>query len=516
MIPRLAFLRSASHSRRAQFTRLPAAGAALCLFAASAGFGATYNVSTAADLTTKLGIVNAGDTIVLANGTYAGNFTLDRVGNAGAPISIIPANPNDPNRAKFTGRIFLKNVYAVLGSPDVAGGGFRFENGGVNITGSNNHVTRNLFYNGTGTYPAVFCTEGASNNRVSYNEVTAWHKYGMRVVDYSPGATGNRLDHNYIHDSNFNPPKTEPGGEAIQLGTGRNESCQVISTLVEYNLIVNVDTDEDGEIISVKSSGNTIRYNTIKSCGDIGLTLRQGNSTRVEANWLYNQRIRVYGDDHVVIGNRIIGYDLEVMAGDSDKSCPDFANGHANAKRQWIAGNIIDSNKKVIVGAHQYSGYPAVDNKIWGNKYPDGSAATVDMLTNPPPPTPPYQTGTITNTPYTGSIGVAFESPPSAVGPSAPPESAGAALIGHWKLDETTGKVANRVGHWKFNETSGTSATDSSGGVNTGVLAGFSGTFWVAGQIGNGLAFDGVMDDVRIYNRVLTGAELQAVYRAGL
>ena len=52
--------------------------------------------------------------------------------------------------------------------------------------------------------------------------------------------------------------------------------------------------------------------------------------------------------------------------------------------------------------------------------------------------------------------------------------------------------TAGRQGHWKLDEGAGTSAADSSGNGNTGTLQNSPG--WVAGQIGNGLNFDGIDD----------------------
>jgi len=55
---------------------------------------------------------------------------------------------------------------------------------------------------------------------------------------------------------------------------------------------------------------------------------------------------------------------------------------------------------------------------------------------------------------------------------------------------------ANLIGHWKFDEGSGTSATDSSGRGNTGILV--NGPNWTTGKIDGALRFDGVDDAVQI------------------
>ncbi len=52
------------------------------------------------------------------------------------------------------------------------------------------------------------------------------------------------------------------------------------------------------------------------------------------------------------------------------------------------------------------------------------------------------------------------------------------------------------VGHWKLDETSGITANDSSGLGNNGTLT--NGPVWTTGKIGQALEFDGVDDEVRV------------------
>ncbi len=75
---------------------------------------------------------------------------------------------------------------------------------------------------------------------------------------------------------------------------------------VEYNLFERVNGDP--EAISVKSSGNTIRYNTIRSSLG-GIVLRHGNNNRVEGNYLLagSNGIRIYGNDHLIVNNYVGG-----------------------------------------------------------------------------------------------------------------------------------------------------------------------------------------------------------------
>ena len=58
----------------------------------------------------------------------------------------------------------------------------------------------------------------------------------------------------------------------------------------------------------MKSSGNTIRYNTIRSQLG-GIVLRHGNGNRVESNYILagSNGIRIYGNDHLIVNNYVDG-----------------------------------------------------------------------------------------------------------------------------------------------------------------------------------------------------------------
>src|SRR6185369_16090796 len=93
-------------------------------------------------------------------------------------------------------------------------------------------------------------------------------------TDRGPWANGNGpnnpnmarqtlVDHNYFHD---HMPDSSNGSESMVLGAfGGPGDYQKAGTTIEYNLWVNVFGD--GELDSSKSSENTIRYNTLRSCG---------------------------------------------------------------------------------------------------------------------------------------------------------------------------------------------------------------------------------------------------------
>ena len=87
-----------------------------------------------------------------------------------------------------------------------------------------------------------------------------------------------RIDHNYFHD------KALGSGEAIVLGgLGVTGDYQDTFSTIEYNVFQNCDGD--AEIISVKSSSNALRYNTILTSNGT-LSLRAGNRSSVYSNFM--------------------------------------------------------------------------------------------------------------------------------------------------------------------------------------------------------------------------------------
>src|SRR5206468_12735705 len=74
--------------------------------------------------------------------------------------------------------------------------------------------------------------------------------------------------------------------------------------LVEFNLFERCNGDS--ETISIKSSDDVIRYNTLRNSNG-SIVLRHGNRNRVEGNVMLGGRsgIRFYGNDHVVVNNLV-------------------------------------------------------------------------------------------------------------------------------------------------------------------------------------------------------------------
>jgi poly(beta-D-mannuronate) lyase len=122
------------------------------------------------------------------------------------------------------------------------------------------------------------------------------------------------IHHNYFFNHQF---KGANGGESIRFGLSGRQHGDA-QGLVEYNLFEKADGDS--EAISIKSSNDVVRYNTvINSRGTI--SLRHGWGTRVEGNYVIGGRsgIRFFGNNHTIVNNVVqgsAGQPLEVGGGE--------------------------------------------------------------------------------------------------------------------------------------------------------------------------------------------------------
>jgi len=116
--------------------------------------------------------------------------------------------------------------------------------------------------------------------------------------------TGTRIDHNYFFGHNY-------GGnfETIQIGYGMNSALYDAGTIIEYNKFENCNSDN--ELISLKTSGNFIRYNyLLNNHGHI--TIRNGENNIIEGNFIIcdplnvnSNGVRIYGANNRIINNYI-------------------------------------------------------------------------------------------------------------------------------------------------------------------------------------------------------------------
>ncbi len=157
--------------------------------------------------------------------------------------------------------------------------------------------TRNIFQTtGEGNYLSIM----GSDHQVDYN--TFQHKNALGKFIGVRGE-GNQIaerlwiHHNYFYD--FLPQKGN-GAEALQFGLS-GYSLSSSHSLLEHNVFE--QCAGENELISIKASFVTIRYNTIRDC-KAQFTLRHGNHCEVYGNYFFRTPgLRIFGDDHIVSSN---------------------------------------------------------------------------------------------------------------------------------------------------------------------------------------------------------------------
>jgi poly(beta-D-mannuronate) lyase len=375
-------------------------------FFATAAGAVVFNVGNNSALTTALGSVNPGDSIVMSNGNYSG-FTVTRSGTAANPITILAQNPglatNNTGIVKFSAvsYVILSGLTLTTpgGSVAVDGTSDDMELGLIGAT--NCRITRCTFAPPTNSLPAntffTYLNGTCLSNRIDHCEYGWYTNSGCHAVrtsgtvaiagvtapsDRMPWALGygpynpnmaryTWIDHNYFHD-HYTPGAN--GGETIQLGAiGDTGDYQNLYTLVEYNLFVNCDGDP--EIISVKGSSNTLRYNTVTNSAAV-FSLRAGNNDSVYGNFFLcggaGGGIKMCERDHKIFNNYIensdnSNYPLMLESG----NLYNVAFSHAQVVRAQIVHNTVVNPGRQVLFAH--SGNLPVVDPVFANNIITGS-----------------------------------------------------------------------------------------------------------------------------------------------
>ncbi|MEV4260620.1 polysaccharide lyase 6 family protein [Kribbella sp. NPDC049584] len=311
------------------------------------------------ELRKAIAAAKPGAEIVLANGTYAvpGDETIAvsaKHGTATAPITV---------RAESVGGVTLtgNNGFVLAGSSYVVIEGFRlrqqttFE---VPTTCQHIRISRNDIQLGD-IEGSHWVMVRADATVVERNHFHGKSKLGVFLGVEGPGsdgmARGVQIVRNYFSDHTY---AGDNGGEPIRLGlSGR--SLSDAGAFVEENLFERCNGDP--EAISVKSTGNTIRHNTIRdSLG--GIVLRHGNRSRVDANFVLagSNGIRIYGNDHLIVNNyveRIAGSGIVLGSGSvrdhKPEDSPESRRGNDAPDRVTIALNTVQSCGTAISGESQ-------------------------------------------------------------------------------------------------------------------------------------------------------------------
>ncbi|CAM5403368.1 lyase [Streptomyces spiroverticillatus] len=297
-----------------------------------------------------------GSRIVLADGTYTvptgRPLTIrNKRGTRHAPITIAARTP---------GGVVLngEQSFVLQGSAHITLSGFSFrQRSTLDLPPDCSHIrlTRNDFQ--------LADIEGLHwlMVRADDSEIDHNHFHGKSTLGIYLGIEGAgeaemaqrvHVHRNHFSDHSFTGSN---GGEPIRLGVSPR-ALSSAHAVVEYNLFERANGDP--EAISVKSSDNTIRYNTVRdSVG--GIVLRHGNRNRVEGNYLLNgtEGVRIYGDDHVIVNNHLAGLKGRalVIGSGSERDhlpgeTPEARRGNDAPDRVLIAYNTLVNNQGTLSG----------------------------------------------------------------------------------------------------------------------------------------------------------------------
>ncbi len=355
--------------------------------------GTVYNVATSSQFTAALSSAIAGDTIQMT-GNYTGSLSVTGRNYSGAPLTIKATTALATTLSSLT----LTNCNNIVVQ------GFRF---GPNtsstylkvVNSTNIKILRNLFdHKDISVGQSSIVTSLASDTiEIGYNEFrdknigqvgTSKISGSFIKTQYDAPAMTKNLWIHHNHFKNIVPflvngiPAGDSDREAIVFGDSGSQDI-VTNQIVENNLFE--DCDGENEIITVKTSGNTFRFNTfLNSMGS--LSLRLGSNQQVYSNYFLGSGastlvsdsnyqtggIRVYGNGHKIYNNYMEGltgtsWRQPILVDNGDTNDSSGGDNHERPTFVEVANNtIVNSAGGIAVGSSNYSLAPQ-NNKIFNN-----------------------------------------------------------------------------------------------------------------------------------------------------
>ena len=342
------------------------------LFGSISLFANTIIVSSIADLQKAINKAEPGDIILLKKGVYAttGDILIDRVGTKTQPITIAA---EELAGTEITGKGGF-NITSAAAYIIIRGFKFTHEASKARCSPGSRFCrwTQNIFETpGTGEYLTV----AGGDHEVDYNTFQNKDSLGRFIAIRGTGSqVAERL---WIHHNYFKGQKNQGGrngAEAFQFGLS-SFSLSSSNSIVEFNLFE--DCDGENELISIKASRVTVRYNTIRNC-PAQFTLRHGNFNQVYGNYFINTPgLRIFGDDHLIHSNYFENCSIGINIGNGGAEVADGAplTSHDRPDRVIIAFNTLINNKTNIIQTAREKGLGSTFITITNNIISGGGAA---------------------------------------------------------------------------------------------------------------------------------------------
>ncbi|MFI6940050.1 polysaccharide lyase 6 family protein [Streptomyces sp. NPDC050418] len=313
-------------------------------------------VSSLAELQKAIDGAEAGDRIVVADGTYTvpsgGALSVSgKHGTSSAPITIV---------SRSRGGVVLKGErsFVLSNSSNITLSGFTFRQSTtleLPADCSAIRLTRNDFQLADSGDPHWLVVR-ADDTKIDRNRFHGKTTAGVFLVVDGPGSTAMAQNlhvfRNHFSDHTYGGTN---GGEALRLGVS-GRALSGAHAVVEYNLFERCDGDP--EAVSVKSCDNTVRYNTVRDSRG-GIVLRHGNRSTVQGNHLLDggEGIRLYGNDHRIVNNHVSGLSGRALVIGSGSTrdhhageTKDERRGNDACDRALIAHNSLIGNEETLSG----------------------------------------------------------------------------------------------------------------------------------------------------------------------
>ncbi|MGN7721186.1 polysaccharide lyase 6 family protein [Chitinophaga sp. 22620] len=319
-------------------------GLCLCVLACHASAAKTTVVRSIAELQAAIGNALPGDIILLQKGVYTttDDILVNKAGTAEKPITI---GAQSPGGVEITGAGGFR-IVSPASHITITGFTFTHASDKAKMEPGTTFCrwTRNVFQTtGEGNYLTIM----GSDHQVDYN--TFQHKRSLGKFIGVRG-TGKQIaerlwiHHNYFVDFT---KQSGNGAEAFQFGLS-GYSLSSSNSIVEYNLFE--QCEGENELISVKASAVTLRYNTIRDC-KAQFTLRHGNFCKVYGNYFtLTPGLRIFGDDHIIFSNYFEKCKPAINIGNGGAEVADGAplTSHDRPDRVLIAFNTLVDNEENI------------------------------------------------------------------------------------------------------------------------------------------------------------------------
>jgi hypothetical protein len=243
---------------------------------------ATINVNSIAALQNACNSSNAGDIIILANGTYQ-NVTLD-VNNSNITI-----------KAQTPGGVFLNGYDDInIWSNYVTFSGFQFTSGNIGtnylleVFGNYNKLTH-LNFSGYFAKKYIVISGGSRYNEITYCNIEkkpAAAELGCTIqISTSPTVIGYHKI-SYCSFQNFYGLGGDNGNEPVRIGLS-TEYLNKSRTIVDHCYFNNTGLG-DSESVSIKCQENVVRFCTFTNQQNAMLCFRNGDNNIAYGNFFIN------------------------------------------------------------------------------------------------------------------------------------------------------------------------------------------------------------------------------------